>query len=1091
MNDTSAASARIIRLANLLAPAQDAEMTAADFLDQNPLYRYVHGPREDQTLNVILMGSAPIRKAFFSTIFAAAQMPDTRMRIHVMAEDAAAFYDAWVDDAPLLPRTAAITHIPARPDAGCLPDDRIVDGQPLAELIFETTAAPTAGQILALDPGCVLMLDAYTEKQEQLARELADGAAAPLLICLGAAQDAEPAAPRPVKETAAYRKALAVHTYYEKEYDERIPQDAILKKFENSYNRSSSLRNALSIPYKLHACGLADQPDAARLFYDRVLCAENNDAILSRLIWLERRSWLAFMIVSGFRLPPPEEQEAFIRTHNFTHQDKANKLHLCLCANRDEGIPLPLAAWTLEDWDKRDISGLDPLDQLSVNLHRVLAREVENNTAPRLAETMAQLERRLCPNNAALYQQCRIALDHLLARDPNAHLAWKQVYNRLRAKFSNIQAVQALEPLAELVIKRNRCLDFKDYDLATIRAIPYLMQDRPVRRIYKLYSPHLWDNVAAALFMEPEELTFLTDSPIEADQFDFFSRFLRDRRKLSVRLRQISLEALEAAEADSVVDITGATAHQILDAQQHPLLAALPVIEYKNGRLVNPDRKYGNIRFYNRHRSLTVEEMLSLTGATMLSNQEEIPMLGLERYDELWKIAQQYPNYNIACTMLSDKNNPQNFSASDIRRSDTPWITYLTRADAYRCGLGSLLDDLEAAGVIQTPQWGAMAGGTAIVAQHPLMQASLGFALNKVIMQLTMTPGCSFTLNTRPDHFSGGIFSCQILCNGNSLCLIIKTRSHEITLSRDEAHTTGLEELLNQLQSASIIRNVKWGRDGKSTFITAVDPYYQHSLNLLLEAYEQAGASARELKLVFCPDQHDHRNAAVTLEKPTLAYRRRNVPTSGDISFSKSGPRIPARDFIRLLKRLWKEGFITTADGAAPCTVSPSGDSCDIAFEFADAACKDCLTKEGNILEAFAYHTIRQMNLFDDVKLSVNIRWDKLGVDARDTSNEIDIICTKGVKSYFISCKKRVEIDKEHLNEIRYEADRFGVDSTPILLTTARLDGSNANNLIQHYRAKRMGIEIISLQDFIPALGTPQDSAKALARQLTAIVNPS
>ena len=112
------------------------------------------------------------------------------------------------------------------------------------------------------------------------------------------------------------------------------------------------------------------------------------------------------------------------------------------------------------------------------------------------------------------------------------------------------------------------------------------------------------------------------------------------------------------------------------------------------------------------------------------------------------------------------------------------------------------------------------------------------------------------------------------------------------------------------------------------------------------------------------------------------------------------------------------------------------------------------------MLEAFAYHTIRRMNLFDDVQLSVNIHWAEDGVQGAASTNEVDLICTKGVRTYFLSCKKRTNLNKDFLTEILYEADHFGVDGVPVMLTTAR---KNWNEAV-FARAERMQLPCVALK---------------------------
>ena len=181
------------------------------------------------------------------------------------------------------------------------------------------------------------------------------------------------------------------------------------------------------------------------------------------------------------------------------------------------------------------------------------------------------------------------------------------------------------------------------------------------------------------------------------------------------------------------------------------------------------------------------------------------------------------------------------------------------------------------------------------------------------------------------------------------------------------------------------------------------------------------------------------------------------------------------------MEKLEAYGFVKPIDAGLPVYSSQTK---YLQFAYASENCRASLRTHGNVLEVFAYHTIRQMNIFDDVKLSVKIRWDKDVHQETETENEIDLICTKGTKSYFISCKKKNSVDMSCLTEIRYESDRFGVDGTPILLTTAKRD----KNLSTYNRAAQMGIPVIVLCDYMGNRKTMEDSGAVLRKELLMIL---
>lgn len=110
-------------------------------------------------------------------------------------------------------------------------------------------------------------------------------------------------------------------------------------------------------------------------------------------------------------------------------------------------------------------------------------------------------------------------------------------------------------------------------------------------------------------------------------------------------------------------------------------------------------------------------------------------------------------------------------------------------------------------------------------------------------------------------------------------------------------------------------------------------------------------------------------------------------------------------------------------------------------FSFASHEILTCFQKSGNVLERLIYFSAVFDGHFDDVELG----WKFLHTTEPDSAeNEIDIICTKGFRSLFISAKM-VSAQQltygNNLNYILYEisllANRFGINATPVLVAPA------------------------------------------------------
>ena len=141
-------------------------------------------------------------------------------------------------------------------------------------------------------------------------------------------------------------------------------------------------------------------------------------------------------------------------------------------------------------------------------------------------------------------------------------------------------------------------------------------------------------------------------------------------------------------------------------------------------------------------------------------------------------------------------------------------------------------------------------------------------------------------------------------------------------------------------------------------------------------------------------------------------------------------------------------------------------DGTRVIFKYASEAVKACLQREGNILEAMIYFTCLEMGIFDDLNINSEFSWNRAMSGKDDgyiVNNEIDIIGTKNMKTYFISAKMAVP-ETAHLTEIKYFADHFGIDGQAVLVTS---NSRTADEAVQGAdgraeRSRLMGVEYIN-----------------------------
>ena len=129
-----------------------------------------------------------------------------------------------------------------------------------------------------------------------------------------------------------------------------------------------------------------------------------------------------------------------------------------------------------------------------------------------------------------------------------------------------------------------------------------------------------------------------------------------------------------------------------------------------------------------------------------------------------------------------------------------------------------------------------------------------------------------------------------------------------------------------------------------------------------------------------------------------------------------------------------------------------------VSFTFRDGQIRAWLRDVGSVLELYVYKACLDTRLFDDVRTSAVVDWEE---NKRDNavSNELDVMCTRGVTPVFISCKT-CDVKTEALNELAVLRDRFGGQIARAAIVTAE-----RGRTVMRNRAAELNIQVIDLND--------------------------
>ncbi len=134
-----------------------------------------------------------------------------------------------------------------------------------------------------------------------------------------------------------------------------------------------------------------------------------------------------------------------------------------------------------------------------------------------------------------------------------------------------------------------------------------------------------------------------------------------------------------------------------------------------------------------------------------------------------------------------------------------------------------------------------------------------------------------------------------------------------------------------------------------------------------------------------------------------------------------------------------------------------------VCFRFRDTQIRTWLRDVGSVLELYVYKACLDSGLFQDVITSAVVDWE--GTGGRDAvTNELDVMCTRGIIPVFISCKT-ADVKTEALNELAILRDRFGGNIAKAAIVTAEKGGTPLRN-----RASELGIDVIDINDLAEGL---------------------
>lgn len=1011
-----------------LLPGLDAdELVSYMVLEKYPLYQYKGA---DGNIHVLCLGSGVFVKRMILSLLSCGQMADSRLHIHVVSDEREENLTSYLRAAaPALEQYSNLVQRVAEEYVTFSYDQvsDVLDHETCREILarypdahyFLVSLGSNAANVRAAglyagvlaegsaNGGRRTVINYYcSEDAANNIYAVADKADFPAWLEVDAFGDSLSSYSKTVR-TLGLRTLKLAHLYNKLGNPNISLPETARQLSADAYGQRSSCASALHLKYKLASVGINPAPSTNK----RAIIAAYQKALgtsMGKLLELEHRRWMMYMIADGYRAPDEDELEQFgyemvDGKFNAAWKCLAKGFHPCLVPCSTAGISLKPEDWqTYASEKKIAASAFDPLDKVSLMLHYMAGKKcrriLEDDTiqgyfrriANRLAYAREEAEEEGEDFTAQPFDTARQLLDQ--TRDTLCLAAEKLVYtgdegllHRLQHTFSNLGInisgeIEGLRQVLSVFAEYASCKDYKAPDYTIIRNLLWLMYADNDITCIKLRGRTIADNLTGPLILEPHRLVFFGQETMP-EWYDFLRAhgnrgeilFFPHGEKSVAETVEALRRQVALYRGKCVIDITGADEKAVIAAQRLAdgdsrvsLIRSTPegCIENIHGFVTAPA--------YTLNTTIDANEIFSVYGARQLPAAAGYMEQLEHMVPKLWEFYREFQEdwTMVTAFFYSRGSGNSELWVRNIRlEPDTQWQCYSRKLEYARWNmleLGAVFRKLEDAGIIR--EFSAeeyIPGRLQISFQYP---------------QIDENPGSDFFRRALDSFFANNIQS------------VFRPMQCDIRYSPTGGYTVDI-----------------------------------HS-GCQVVIYDKTGVDFAD-KRVF------------------------------------PGSRYPYSAVVPALRRLEEMGLIAELYVSANPELAPVS----IRFVYTDLAVKDCLCIAGNILELYIWQEARKTRFFDDVQSNFTFTW-KEGIrnelDVIMTRGLTSLIVSAKTarfnKEHLYEIKYLTErFSLNSIPVIVYSSDRAVEDGH---LTS---DLSAVKN-----RAKAMGIYLIDLNEMEAAGGS-------------------
>lgn len=808
------------------------------------------------------------------------------------------------------------------------------------------------------------------------------------------------------------RMAFNTHLVWEKNLN--IDYGLIRADFRKTYNHDSCVSSVLSLKYKLYSMGIdleATGFNEAAHSFKEMLSDKSSRGIKNELIWIEHRRWVTEKLCLGWRRIQNLEECAGGVT-----KDEKYKRHVCIVRSRpDQKLATEFRSNdNYSKWDKAtdsDLSQLDELDRMSVELHRMYGRRAKAAKTHNLlsGNSVSGIRTLIEGDKKAVvaFQEWFTCLKDIW----NGDMGKVRLYKGLKTTFLNAidhlsverrkavrEQVRAFEAIFYPILASMEYRDWKQDDVAFIDNIPFVLTYTENAYLVIPFATGdntaIFENVAAPTMVNPARILYLY--------------LVEKKQDLSELQESIPYVAEYMRKKHFKAAIEFVLAYQDV--------AAPFVNEEAEKEIIRLGR--GRIRQVKRIRLNGIDTISAELGSYLKQRSAGKRLFALEKNStKLSYLLQGAGFYDSFANYRFDANSMK-FNALNACEAlgyikKTPYIT-VTDMAAFRLSSSEssnqpeFFDDYKELWKKYCERSGLWKLLCDILGEYADKNDTLASFKKKIPREK----------NPEAQEYR---YIVPFACNKSIVKIIQYLKEQDILEqgSRSNGYTT---------DSCEVVIVDRCG-------------YRAEYDKLLSNVYALMLTEAIMLHL-------NTKTHEVNVGFDNLVVADAQIP----------GGRLA--ELSCLMEYFKDKGYVINL------TISPDG---KMSFTYATRQIKELLTTAGKMLEIYTYHKVKELGKFDDVVSGFEIDWEDTAV-----KSEFDCILTKGFRTLFVECKARSDIEQEFYFKLASLAEQFGINATAVLVadTQERSFYDNAPiNAMQRKRGSMMNVVTIWKPDEISNIG--------------------